>query len=69
VKAVLRGKITALRAFTKKLKSSHTKNLKANLKTLEHTHKTKPEEETNTTKRHRQQKIIKRIVEINKLET
>ena len=51
-----------MRAFIKKLESSHTNNLTAQLKALE-------QKEANTCKRSRWQEIIKLRAEINQVET
>jgi hypothetical protein len=51
MKAVLRGKFVALRAFIRKLESFRSSNLKAHPKALE-------QKETNTPKRSRWQELI-----------
>ena len=61
LKAVLRGKSTALCAYTKNLEKSHTSNLTAHLKALE-------QKEVNSPRRSRCQEIIKLRAEINKIE-
>ena len=61
MKAVLRGKFTALSASKKKLGRAYTSRLTAHLKDLE-------QKETNTPKRSRQQEIIKLRSEINQVE-
>ena len=62
MKAVLRGKFTAARAFIKKLERSYTSNLTAHLRALE-------QKEKNPSKRSRQQEIVKLRAEINQIET
>ena len=62
MKAVLRGKFKALNAYIKNLEKSHTSELTEHLKTLE-------QKEANSTRRTRQQEIIKLRDEINKIET
>jgi hypothetical protein len=62
MKAVLRGKLTALSASTKKLERAYTSSLTAHLKALE-------QKEANSPKRSRQQEIIKLRGEINQVET
>jgi hypothetical protein len=62
MKVVLRGKLIVLSAFTKKLGNAYTSSLRAHLKALE-------QKEANTSKRNRQQEIIKISAEINQLET
>ena len=62
MKAVLRGKLTALSASKKKLERAHTSSLTAHLKALE-------QKEANSPKRSRQQEIIKLRAEINQVET
>jgi hypothetical protein len=62
VKAVVGGKIIALGAFKKNLKSAYTSNLTAHLKALE-------QKEANIPKRYRWQEIIKPRTEINQMET
>jgi hypothetical protein len=57
MKAVLRGKLIALRAFIKKLERSHTSNLIAHLKVLE-------QKEANTPKRSRGQEMFKLFLRI-----
>ena len=59
MKAVLRGKLTALNAYIKKLEKSHTSELREHLKTLE-------QKEANSPKRSRWQKIIKLRAKVNK---
>jgi hypothetical protein len=59
---VLRGKLIALRASKNKVEKSYTSSLKAHLEALE-------QKEANTTKRTRQQEIIKLRAEINQVET
>jgi hypothetical protein len=61
MKTVLRGNLIALSATKKKLEREHTSNLAAHLKALE-------QKEENSTKRNRQQKIIKITAEINQIE-
>jgi hypothetical protein len=62
IKAVIKGKLIALSASTKKLKESYTCRLTAHLKALE-------QKETNTPKKSRWQEIIKLRDEINHVET
>jgi len=62
MKAVLIGKLIALRAFKKKLERVYTSSLTAHLKALE-------QKEVNTLKRSRLQEIIKLGAEINQVET
>ena len=62
MKAVVRGKHIAIRAFTKKLERACTRSLTAHLKTLEH-------KEANIPKRIRWQEIIKLGAAINQIET
>jgi hypothetical protein len=62
MKAVLRGKVTALSASKKKLERAYTSNLIAHLKALE-------QKEANSPKRSTQQEIIKLRAEINQVET
>jgi hypothetical protein len=52
MKVVLKGKITVLSVFIKKLERSYTSNLMAHLKALE-------QKEAKTIKRSRWQKIVK----------
>jgi hypothetical protein len=59
---VLRGKFLTLSAFIKKLERSHASNLTAHWKSLE-------QKQANTSKRIRQQEIIKLRAEKNKMET
>jgi hypothetical protein len=61
MKAVLRGKLIALRASKKKLERAYTSSLRADLKSLE-------QKEANSTKRNRLQEIIKLRTEINQVE-
>jgi hypothetical protein len=61
MKAMLGGKLIALSASIKKLERSYTSSLTAYLKALE-------QEEANTPKRSRWQKIIKLRAEINQVE-
>ena len=61
MKAVLRGKFTALSASKKKLERAYTSRLTAHLKDLE-------QKETNSPKRSRQQEIVKLRSEINQEE-
>ena len=62
MKAVLRGNFIALSALLKKLERFYTSNLTAHPETLE-------QKEANTTKRSKQQQIIKLRDEINQVET
>jgi hypothetical protein len=62
VKAVVRGKLRALSASKKKLKTAYTSILTAYLKTLK-------QKEANTPKRSKQQEIIKLRGEINQIKT
>jgi hypothetical protein len=62
MKAVLRGKFTALPTFMKKLVRSHTSNLTGHLTALE-------QKEANTPKSSGGQETAKFRTEINKLET
>jgi hypothetical protein len=62
MKAVLKGKLLALSASTKKLERTYTGSLTAHLKALE-------QKEANTPKRSRWQEIIKLRAEINQIET
>jgi len=62
MKAVLRGKLIALRACRKKQERAYISSLTAYLKVLE-------KKEVNTPRRGRRQEIIKFRVEINKVET
>ena len=62
MKAVLRGKLIALRASKMKLERAYTCSLKIHLKALE-------QKETNWPKRSRRQEIIKLKGEINQVET
>ena len=61
MKAVLRGKFIALRAYIKKLERSHSSKLTAQLKALE-------QKEANKPNRSRGQEVIKLRAEINKIE-
>jgi hypothetical protein len=61
MKAVVRGKLTALSAYKKKLERDYTNSLTSHLKALE-------QKEANTPKRSRQQGIIKLSTEINQIE-
>jgi hypothetical protein len=61
LKAMVRGKLIALRASKKKLERAHTRSLTAHLKALE-------QKEANTPKRRRQE-INKLRTEINQIET
>lgn len=61
MKAVLRRKFIALGAYIKNLEKSHTSDLTAHLKALE-------KKETNSSRRSRQQEIIKFQAEISKIE-
>ena len=62
MKAVLRGKLIALRASKKNLERAYTSSLTAHLKALE-------QKEANSPKRSRRQEIIKLLAEINQVET
>jgi hypothetical protein len=62
MKAVPRGKLIALCASKKKLERAYTSSLTAHLKALE-------EKEANSSKKSRQQEIIKLRAEINQMET
>jgi hypothetical protein len=62
MKAVLRGKLIALRASKKKLERTYTSSLTAHLKTVE-------QKEANLPKRTRRQEIIKPRAEINQVKT
>ena len=62
MKAVLRGKLTALSAPKKKLERAYTNSLTAHIKSLE-------QKEANSPKRSTQQKIIKFSTEIIQVET
>jgi hypothetical protein len=62
MKAVLRGKFTALSASKKKLERAYISSLTAHLKALE-------QKEANTPKRSRWQETIKLRAEINQIET
>ena len=62
MKAVLRGKFIALSALVRRLESSYTNNLTAQLIALEL-------KEANSHKRHRRRKIVKLVPEINQIET
>jgi hypothetical protein len=62
MKAVVKGKLTALSASKKKLKRAYTSSLTTHLKVLE-------QKEANTHKRSREQEIIKFEAEINQMET
>jgi hypothetical protein len=62
MRAVVRGKLIALRAFKKKLKRAYTGSLTGHLKSLE-------QKEANTPKRSRWQKIIKLRAVIKQIET
>ena len=62
MKAFLRGKLIALSVSKKKLESTHTSSLTTHLKALE-------QREGNSSKRSRQQEIIKLRGEINQVET
>ena len=59
IKAVVRGKLKALRASKKKLERAYTSSLTAHLKALE-------QKQANTPERSRHQEIIKLKAEINK---
>jgi hypothetical protein len=58
MKAVLRGKFTALSVLVKKLERSYTSNLTAHLRALE-------QKEANISKRNRDQEIVKLRADIN----
>ena len=62
MKAVLRGKLTALSTTKKKLKRAYTSSLTAHVKALE-------QKEADTHKRSRWQEIIKLRAEINQIGT
>ena len=62
MKAVLRRKFIVLHAYIKKLENSHARDLTEHLKGLE-------QQEENSPRRSRYQKINKLRVEINKMET
>ena len=62
MRAVLRGKLTALSASKKKLERAYTSSLTAHQKALE-------QKEGNTPKRTRQHEIIKLRAEISQVET
>jgi hypothetical protein len=62
MKAALRGKLISLSASKKKLERAYSSSLTAHLRALE-------QKETNSPKRSRRQKIIKRRVETNQVET
>jgi hypothetical protein len=62
MKAVVRGKLIALRASKKKLERAYTSSLTAHLKALE-------QKEANTPKRSRRWERIKLRAEINQKET
>ena len=62
MKAVLRGKLIAMRAAKKKLDRAYTSSLIAHLKALE-------QKEANSPKRSRWQEIIKLRAEVNQVET
>ena len=62
MKAVLRGNLTALSVYKKKLEKAYNNSLAAHLKALE-------QKEANKPKRSRQQKIIKLKAESNQVET
>ena len=62
MKALLRGKLIALRASKKKLERAHTSSLTTHLKALE-------KKEENSPKRSRQQEKIKLRGKINQVET
>jgi hypothetical protein len=62
MKAVLRGKLTALSTSKKKLEGAYTSTLIAHMKALE-------QKEANTPKRSRHQEIIKLRAEMNQVET
>jgi hypothetical protein len=63
MKAFLSEKLIALSAFKKKLERAHTSSLTTHLKALE------KKKEANSSKRSRQQEIIKLKGEINQVET
>jgi hypothetical protein len=60
LKAVIRGKLIALRASKKKLERAYTSSLTTNLKALE-------QKEVHTPKRSRGQEILKLGAEINQI--
>ena len=62
VKAVLRGRFTAIQAYAKKQEKSHTNNLTLNLKQLE-------KEEMENPRVSRRKEILKIRAEINAKET
>ena len=62
MKALLSGKFILVSDFIMKLENSHTSNLIAHLKALNH-------KEANTPKRSRLMKIVKLRAKINQLET
>jgi hypothetical protein len=62
MKAVLGGKFIALSALVKKLETSYTNNLTAHLRALE-------QEEADSLKRSRRQKIVKFGAKINQVAT
>jgi hypothetical protein len=62
MKAVVRGKLIALRASTKKLERAYSSSLTAHLKALE-------QKEANTPQRGREQEIINVRAEINQIAT
>ena len=62
MKAGLRGKLIALSVSKKKLERAYTSSLTAHLKALE-------QKQANTSKRSRQQELIKFRAEINQVET
>jgi hypothetical protein len=62
MKAVLRGKLIALSASKKKLVRAYTSRLTEHLNVLE-------QKEANSTKRGRQQKIVKLRAEVNQVKT
>jgi hypothetical protein len=62
MKAVLRGRLITVTASKIKLEGAYTSSLTAHLKALE-------QKEANTSKRNRQQEIIKLKGEINQVET
>jgi hypothetical protein len=61
MKAVIRGKLIAVRTAKKKLDRAYTSSLTAHLKALE-------QKEANSTKRSRGQEIIKLKAEVNQVE-